>query len=58
MVKDQQVRRLFMYKKKEKYQYQAADKAGMTERTAYKYIKAENIFAILHTNGYVIMSIC
>ena len=43
MVKDQQVRRLFMYKKKEKYQYQAADKAGMTERTAYKYIKAERL---------------
>ena len=43
MVKDQQVRRLFMYKKKEKYQYQAADKAGMTEHTAYKYIKAEKL---------------
>jgi len=40
MVKDQQVRRLFMHMKKEKYRYQAADKAGMTERTAYKYIKA------------------
>lgn len=40
MVKGQQIRRLFMHMKKEKYQYQAVDKAGMTERTAYKYIKA------------------
>ena len=32
-----------MYKNKEKYQYMAADKAGMTERTAYKYIKANKL---------------
>jgi hypothetical protein len=43
MVTDQQVRRLFMYKNKETYQYRAADKAGMTERTAYKYIKANKL---------------
>jgi hypothetical protein len=43
MVTDQQVRRLFMYKNKEKYQYMAVDKAGMTERTAYKYIKANKL---------------
>ena len=40
MVTEQQVRRLFMLKNKGMYLYQAADKAGMTERTAYKYIKA------------------
>lgn len=43
MVTDQQVRRLFMFKSKETYQYRAADKAGMTERTAYKYIKANKL---------------
>lgn len=43
MVTDQQVRRLFMFKNKETYLYIAADKAGMTERTAYKYIKANRL---------------
>lgn len=43
MVTDQQVRRLFMFKNKERYQYMAADKAGMTERTAYKYIKVNRL---------------
>ena len=43
MVTDQQVRRLFMFKNKEICQYRAADKAGMTERTAYKYIKANKL---------------
>ena len=43
MVTDQQVRRLFMFKNKETYLYRAADKAGMTERTAYKYIKANKL---------------
>ena len=32
-----------MFKNKETYQYRAADKAGMTERTAYKYIKANKL---------------
>lgn len=39
MVNDQQVRRLLMYKNKGMCKYKAADKAGMSERTAYKYIK-------------------
>lgn len=43
MVTDQQVRRLLMFKNREKYQYQAADKAGMSERTAYKYLKANKL---------------
>ena len=43
MVTDHQVRRLFMFNKKEKYRYQAADKAGLTDRTAYKYLKAEKL---------------
>ena len=43
MVTDQQVRRLFMFKNKKIPQYRAADKAGMTERTAYKYIKANKL---------------
>ena len=43
MVTEQQVRRLLMLKNKGLYQYQAADKAGMTERTAYKYIKTNRL---------------
>lgn len=39
MVSNQQVRRLFMLIKKGISQYKAADKAGMTDRTARKYIK-------------------
>jgi transposase len=39
MVSNQQVRRLFMLIKKGTHQYQAADKAGMTDRTARKYLK-------------------
>jgi len=40
MVNDQQVRRLLMYKNEGMCKYQAADKSGMSERTAYKYIKS------------------
>jgi len=43
MVTDQQVRRLFMFKKKGIPNYQASDKAGISERTAYKYIKASKL---------------
>lgn len=39
MVTDQQVRRLLMNSKNEKFMYQAADKANMSERTARKYLK-------------------
>lgn len=39
MVSNQQVRRLRMLIKKGINQYQAADKAGMTDRTARKYLK-------------------
>lgn len=39
MVNDNQVRRLFMHKNEGMKQYKAADKAGVSERTAYKYIK-------------------
>lgn len=40
MVRDQQVRRLFMLKGKGLKQYQAADKAGMSERAARTYLKS------------------
>lgn len=39
MVSNEQVRRLLMLINEGKHQYQAADKAGMSERTARKYIK-------------------
>lgn len=39
MVSDRQVRRLRMLIKKGMKQYQAADRAGMTDRTARKYLK-------------------
>ncbi len=39
MVSNQQVRRLFMLIKKGIKQYQAADKSGMTDRTARKYLE-------------------
>ena len=39
MVTDQQVRRLFDVRHKHGYQYQAADVAGMSSKTAGKYLK-------------------
>jgi len=39
MVTDQQVRRLFAMKNKYEYQYQAADAAGISSKTAHKYFK-------------------
>ena len=39
MVTDQQVRRLFLVQNKYKYQYQAADAAGISSKTACKYRK-------------------
>jgi len=39
MVKDKQVRRLFAMKNKCKTLYQLADKAGMSTKTAHKYLK-------------------
>lgn len=40
MVTDEQVRRLFAMKNKVKYRYQLADKAGMSTKTARKYLKS------------------
>ena len=40
MVTDKQVRRLFAMKNKVKYLYQLADKAGMSAKTAHKYLKS------------------
>ena len=40
MVTDQQVRRLFDVQNKYEYQYQAADAAGMSSKTAHKYLKS------------------
>ena len=40
MVTDKQVRRLFAMKNKVKYLYQLADKAGMSTKTARKYLKS------------------
>ena len=39
MVTDQQVRRLFAVRNKYEYQYQAADAAGISSKTARKYLK-------------------
>jgi len=39
MVTDQQVRRLFAMQNKYEYQYQAADAAGISSKTACKYLK-------------------
>lgn len=39
MVTDQQVRRLFAMRNRYKYQYQAADAAGMSPKTAGKYLR-------------------
>ena len=39
MVTDQQVRRLFAVQNKYEYQYQAADAAGISRKTARKYLK-------------------
>ena len=39
MVTDQQVRRLFDVQNKYEYQYQAADAAGISSKTAHKYLK-------------------
>lgn len=43
MVTDQQVRRLFMFKKEGLKQYQAADKACMSQRSARKYFKSDKL---------------
>lgn len=43
MVTDQQVRRLLMLMKTTKTLYEAADKAGMCENTARKYIRLESL---------------
>ena len=40
MVTDQQVRRLFDVQNKNEYQYQAADAAGMSSKTARKYLQS------------------
>ena len=40
MVTDSQVRRLFAMKNKVKYLYQLADTAGMSNKTARKYLKS------------------
>jgi hypothetical protein len=40
MVTDQQVRRLFDVQNKYEYQYQAADAAGISSKTAHKYLKS------------------
>ena len=40
MVTDEQARRLFAMKNKIKYLYQLADKAGMSTKTARKYLKS------------------
>ncbi len=40
MVTDEQVRRLFAMKNKAKYLYQLADKAGMSTKTARRYLKS------------------
>ena len=40
MVTDQQVRRLFDVQNKHEYQYQAADVAGMSSKTARKYLQS------------------
>ena len=39
MVTDQQVRRLFAMQNKYEHQYQAADAAGISSKTAHKYLK-------------------
>jgi hypothetical protein len=39
MVTDQQVRRLFTVQNKYEHQYQAADVAGISGKTAHKYLK-------------------
>ena len=38
MVTDQQVRRLFTMQNKYEHQYQAADAAGISSKTAHKYL--------------------
>lgn len=40
MVTDQQVRRLFNVQNRYEYQYQVADAAGMSRKTAHKYLKS------------------
>ena len=50
MVTDQQVRRLLMNSKNEKFMYQAADKARMSERTARKYLKIGKLPSQLKKN--------
>ena len=39
MVTDRQVRRLFAVQNKYEHQYQAADAAGISNKTAHKYLK-------------------
>lgn len=43
MVKDHQVRRLFMVSNQFQYQYQAADAAGMGVKTARKYLRSKKL---------------
>ena len=40
MVTDEQVRRLFKMKNKHQHLYQAADAAGMSTKTAHKYLES------------------
>jgi response regulator of citrate/malate metabolism len=50
MVTDSQVRRLFAMKNKCRTLYQLADKAGMSTKTARKYLKS----SVLPSHGYAI----
>jgi hypothetical protein len=49
MVTDKQVRRLFEMQNKVKYLYQLADSAGMSPKTARKYLKANKLPSQLRT---------
>jgi hypothetical protein len=49
MVTDMQVRRLFEMQKKVKYLYQLADSAGMSPKTARKYLRANKLPSQLRT---------
>jgi len=53
MVTDLQVRRLFGMRNKHDYLYQAADAAGMSDKTARKYLKTAPCpaSAVLNTPG-------
>jgi hypothetical protein len=51
MVKDQQVRRLFMVSNQFQYQYQAADAAGLGAKTARKYLRSKKLPSQLQVAG-------